>query len=247
MNIAIIFAGGTGKRMRSTTVPKQFLQLYGKPIIAYTLEIFQEHSDIDGIIVVSLESWIPEMEKIVKKYKLTKVSKIVPGGATGQESIFHGLSAARELYPEDSIVLIHDGVRPLVSSETLTADIECAKEKGNAVTVTPAIETIFVDNVDANGELSSDTGHVGTILDRKTCHMAKAPQCFHLGDLLACHARANAEGRDDFIDSASMAMAYGIELYTVDGNTENIKITTPIDFYMFKAIVDANENSQIFG
>jgi 2-C-methyl-D-erythritol 4-phosphate cytidylyltransferase len=164
---------------------------------------------------------------------------VVPGGKTGQESIYNGLKAAASLYPADSIVLVHDGVRPLVDPDTITAAVACAKEKGNAVTVTPAIETIFLDN--------STEGQVGTILDRKTCHMAKAPQCFHLGDLLGCHEKAIAEGKDDFIDSASMVKHYGHELYTVEGKSENIKITTPIDYYMFRAIIDARENSQIFG
>ena len=239
MNIALIFAGGTGKRMYSKAVPKQFLQLYGKPIIIYTLEKFDNHDDIDAIVIDCLKAWIPEMKRFAEKFGLKKVKAVVPGGKTGQESIYNGLKAAASLYPSDSIVLVHDGVRPLVDPLTITAAVACAKEKGNAVTVTPAIETIFLDN--------STEGQVGTILDRKTCHMAKAPQCFHLGDLLGCHEKAIAEGKDDFIDSASMVKYYGHELYTVEGKNENIKITTPIDYYMFRAIIDARENSQIFG
>lgn len=239
MNIALIFAGGTGKRMNSKAVPKQFLQLYGKPIIIYTLEKFDNHEDIDAIVIVCLKAWIPEMKKFAEKFGLQKIKAIVPGGKTGQESIYNGLKAAASLYDSDSIVLIHDGVRPLIDATTITAAVAKAKEKGNAVTVTPAIETIFLDN-DAEGQ-------VGTILDRKTCHMAKAPQCFHLSDILDCHEKAIAEGRSDFIDSASMVKFYGHELYTVEGKSENIKITTPIDYYMFRAIIDASENSQIFG
>ena len=239
MNVALIFAGGTGKRMNSKTVPKQFLQLYGKPIIVYTLDIFENHDQIDAIVVVCLEAWIPEMNKYIDKFGLKKVRAVVPGGASGQESIYNGLKAARDLFPDDTTMLVHDGVRPLIAPETITEDIKCVKKNGNAITVTPATETIFLDN--------SDAGQVGTILDRKKCLMAKAPQCFKLGDLLSFHEEAIKEGKGDFIDSANMAKYYGHELFTVEGKSENIKITTPIDYYMFRAIIDARENSQIFG
>jgi 2-C-methyl-D-erythritol 4-phosphate cytidylyltransferase len=241
LNIALIFAGGTGTRMgRSTqSVPKQFLELYGKPIIIYTLEKFENHDGIDGIVVVCLKDWIPQMRKYVNKFNLTKVRMIVPGGSTGQESIYNGLKAARKMYPDDTVILIHDGVRPLVASSTIAANIACVKEKGNAITVVPATETIFIDN--------SQDGRVGRILDRSQCAMARAPQGFRLGQILECHEKALSEGKKDFIDSASMIKYYGYELYTVQGRTENIKITTPIDFYIFRAIVDAHENSQIFG
>jgi 2-C-methyl-D-erythritol 4-phosphate cytidylyltransferase len=238
MNCALIFAGGTGRRMTTSSVPKQFLQLYGKPIIIYTLEKFEANDLVDGIIVVCLKDWIPRMKGYIKKFGITKVKDVVPGGESGQESIQNGLKAAGEYFPEDTIMLIHDGVRPLVAQNTITSAIRCAEEKGNAITVVPATETIFLDSTE---------GKVGKILDRKQCQMARAPQCFHLADLMALHKRAEAEHRTDFVDSASMARHYDVELYTVEGRSENIKITTPIDFYIFRAIVDANENSQIFG
>ena len=239
MNVALIFAGGSGTRMTNASVPKQFLELYGKPIIIYTLEKFENHEDIQGIVVVCIREWIPKMRSYIRKFGITKVKAIVPGGATGQESIYHGLLQIRRLYPEDTTVLVHDGVRPLVDPETITHAIRRVEEVGNAVTVVPAIETIFLDN--------AENGKVGKILDRKQCEMARAPQCFKLGELLECHEQARAEGRNDFIDSASMFRHYGHELYTVQGKSENIKITTPIDFYIFRAIVDAKENSRIFG
>lgn len=238
MNVAVIFAGGTGKRMNTRTKPKQFLELHGKPILVYTLEKFQRHEEIDGIVLVCLESWIPYCHELIERYRLTKVLAVVPGGASGQESIYHGLAKAREYYPDDAIVLIHDGVRPLISEETISEDIACALERGSAITVSPAIETIVVKKTD---------GEVGEIMDRSRCQLAKAPQCFRLGDILAAHNRAVAEGRGDFIDSASMMRHYGHTLFTVEGSPENIKITTPSDFYVFRAIVDAQENSQIFG
>lgn len=239
-NVAVIFAGGTGQRMNTRTRPKQFLELHGKPIIVYTLEAFNSHSEIDGIIVVMLESYIGYMEDLVRKYALDKVMKIVPGGNSGQGSIYNGLRAASEFYGPEDIVLIHDGVRPLIDEETITANIRCVQEHGTAVTVTAAIETIT---------MKDETGAVGTIIDRSQCELARAPQSFLLGQILEAHNRAGS-GKDSavtFIDSASMMKHYGYKLYTVEGKPENIKITTPSDYYIFRAMVDARENSQIFG
>lgn len=238
MNIALIFAGGTGQRMNTASKPKQFLELHGKPIIIYTLEHFQNHQLIDGIVLVCLESWIPYCKELLEKYHINKVSSIVPGGSNGQESIFNGLSAATNLYPNDSIVLIHDGVRPLINEQVITDDIVCVKENGTAITVSPAIETIVRKQKD---------GHVGDIFDRSSCEMAKAPQCFYLKDIYDAHFKAIKEGKHDFIDSASIMQYYGHELSTVVGPAENIKITTPSDFYIFRAIIDARENMQIMG
>lgn len=239
-NVAVIFAGGTGQRMNTRTKPKQFLELHGKPIIVYTLEAFEQHEEIDGIIVVMLESWIDYTGSLVRKYDLTKVKKIVPGGSSGQESIYNGLCAAASVYDDDDIVLIHDGVRPLIDEETITANIRSVEEHGTAITVTPAIETIT---------MKDETGAVGTIIDRSKCELARAPQSFKLGQILAVHkkARDTSGGADSFIDSASMMKHYGYRLYTVQGKPENIKITTPSDYYIFRAMVDARENSQIFG
>ena len=237
-NVAVIFAGGTGQRMNTRTKPKQFLELHGKPIIVYTLEVFNGHCEIDGIVVVMLEEYIGYMNSLVKKYALYKVVRVVPGGRSGQESIYNGLCAARELYGDNDIVLIHDGVRPLIDEETITANIRSVTERGTAVTVTAAIETIT---------MKDETGAVGTIIDRSQCELARAPQSFRLGEILGVHNRARKEGGLSFIDSASMMKYYGYKLYTVEGKPENIKITTPSDFYIFRAMVDARESSQIFG
>lgn len=238
MNIAIIFAGGTGQRMNTKTRPKQFLELHGKPILVYTLEQFQRHSEIDGIILVSLAGWISYCKELIEQYRLYKVTSVVPGGGTGQESIYHGLQEAASFYPEDSVVLIHDGVRPLIDQDTISKAIHCTQDNGSAVTVAPATETIT---------LGGDDHLVGEIIDRKRCQLAKAPQCFRLGDILNAHRKARDEGRLDFIDSACLMRHYGYSLFTVEGPMENIKITTPYDFYLFRAIADARENSQIFG
>lgn len=239
-NVAVIFAGGTGQRMNTRTMPKQFLELHGKPIIVYTIEAFERHSGIDGIVVVMLESYIGYTKELVRRYALSKVKKIVPGGSSGQESIYNGLCAAAEIYGENDIVLIHDGVRPLIDEETITANIRSVEERGTAITVTAAIETIT---------MKDETGAVGMIIDRSQCELARAPQSFRLGQILGVHNKARQEEGAGlkFIDSASMMKHYGYKLYTVVGKPENIKITTPSDYYIFKAMVDARESSQIFG
>ena len=239
MNIAVIFAGGTGTRMNTKSKPKQFLEMHGKPVLIYTLENFENHPMIDSIVLVCLGSWIEYTEDLLKKFGITKVAKIVPGGDSGQESIYHGVKTAQELYGGDNVVLIHDGVRPLINEETITHCIASVKKNGNGITVSPAIETIFLKNEENN--------RVGQIFDRSRCEMAKAPQCFKLQEILDTHERARREGLNHFIDSASLMQYYGYELFTVEGPAENIKITTPSDFYVFRAIMDAKENLQILG
>lgn len=236
-NIAVIFAGGTGQRMNSKTKPKQFLELHGKPILVYTIEHFQRHKDIDGIVLVILESWIDYCKELVERYRLSKVKAIVPGAETGQGSIYNGITKAAESFGEDSVVLIHDGVRPLIDETTVSNAVACVKKNGNAITVTPAIETV---------SMTDENGRIIDIVERSKCFMARAPQGFYVKDLIAAHHKAQKDELQ-FIDSASMMRHYGHELYTVEGSVENIKITTPSDFYIFRAIVDARENSQIFG
>ncbi len=236
--IAIIFAGGTGQRMNTKTRPKQFLELNGKPIIVHTIEHFQHHPMIDGIVVACLKDWIMEFQRLKKLYCLNKVSAVIPGGENGQQSIYNGLLKAAELYTEDSLVLIHDGVRPLIDENTITKDIECVQRFGSAVTVSPAVETVAI---------RQENGEVGEIIDRKRCEMAKAPQCFYLKDILLAHEKAKEDGNLNFIDSASLMQHYGYDLHTVEGPMENIKITTPSDFYIFRALLNAKENSEIFG
>lgn len=237
MTYALIFAGGSGTRMNSRSRPKQFLQFYGKELIIYTLENFQNHPEVGGIVVVCIQDWIPYLEKLLAKYGIDKVKKIVPGGATGQESIYNGLRAIKESSEPKDIVLVHDGVRPFVNESLISGCIRCVKEHGSAISVTPAIETI----------VTLDNGKIQTITDRSKCFHAKAPQCFYVDELFAAHEKARAEGCANMIDSASLMKHYGHELYTVQGNFDNIKITTPADFYTFKALYEERENQQIFG
>ena len=241
MNIGVIFADGSGTRMNTKSRPKQFLDLNGKPIIIYTIELFDNHLDIDGIVVVCLESWIPFLQKMLKKFEITKVVRVIPGGVSGQDSIFKGLCAAEEYAKEQNddkaIVLIHDGVRPLITEETITDNIAKVKECGSCITTVPAIETVIIDNHD-------DTL---SIPKRSDCMMARAPQSFYLKDIIGAHRKSQEEGKTDFIDSCSMMSHYGYKLGLVQGPMENIKITTPTDYFVLRAMVEVHENQQIFG
>ena len=238
MTNALIFAGGSGTRMNSKSRPKQFLQFYGKELIIHTLENFQNHFEIDGIAVVCIEEWIPYLNKLLEKYGIDKVKAVVSGGVTGQESIFKGLKAIKTFdKDEKSIVLIQDGVRPFINEDVISSCIKKVKEKGSAITVVPATKTI----------ITSEDGKISTITDRSKCCLARAPQCFYLDDILDAHHKAIKDGNLNMIDSASLMKFYGHELYTVQGNADNIKITTPTDFYTFKALYEVRENQQIFG
>lgn len=241
MNTALIFAGGTGSRMKNKDKPKQFLELNGKPIIIHTIEHFDEHPEIDAIVVVCLESWIDFLRNKLEKFNIKKVVNIVPGGMSGQESIRNGLFAIRDFVvgkEENPIVLIHDGVRPLINAKLISDNIQCVKKKGNAITVVPAIETIIE---------TDDNGNIAKVADRTHCKMARAPQSFYLKDILSAHYRSMREGETEMIDSAMLMQHYGTILHTVIEPVENIKITTPMDYHIFRALVMAKENEQIGG
>ena len=239
MNTALIFAGGTGKRMGTAGRPKQFLELHGKPIIIHTLEHFDRHPEIDAIAVVCIAGWIDYLKDQLDRFRIKKVRWIIPGGETSQDSTRAGLNTiAAHCDPRDTIVLIHDGVRPLITEQLISDNIDAVKRFGNAITIAPAIETIIT--VDENENVTA-------LVDRETCRLARAPQSFRLSDILEMHRRSQEEGYDQMIDSASLMIHYGEKLHLVEGPAENIKITTPSDFYIFKAIQEARENMQILG
>ena len=239
MNIGVIFAGGVGTRMRSKDRPKQFLDLYNKPIIIHTLEHFEINKEIDAVVIACVEDWIPYLEKLLYKFRIEKVKKIVPGGKTGQLSIYNGLKAAKEVAGEEkSIVLIHDGVRPLINPELLSENIKCVKEHGSAITAGVVKETIVVVDEKLNVEL---------VPSRVKSRVAKAPQSFWLDEIISIHEKALAYGEDNYIDSCTLMKHYGKQLHMIDGPYENIKITTPDDFYTMRAILEAKENIQIYG
>lgn len=239
MNIGIIFAGGVGTRMNSKDKPKQFLEVHGKPIIVHTIEIFEKANEIDAIIVACIEEWIPYMEELKYKFRLDKIKAIVPGGETGQASIYNGLIAAESLSKsEDTIVLIHDGVRPLINEDLIKKNIANVKKNGSAITCSVAKETFVIVNDDVEVEKIPSRAH---------SRIAKAPQSFFLKDILEVHRQALKDGVNNAIDSCTLMNQYGKTLSVVEGPYENIKITTPDDFYMFRALFDAKENEQLNG
>lgn len=237
MNIAVIFAGGSGKRMNAKDRPKQFLFVHGKPIIVHTIEVFNEHPQIDGIVVVCIEDWIHYMEKLQYTYRLDKIAAIVPGGETGQLSIYNGLVEAARLYGrKENIVLIHDGVRPMIDADLITRNIQCVRENGSSISCGPVSETVV---------LVGDGEEVQEIVNRKNSRVAKAPQGFWLGDVLSVQEEAIAEGVKDAIDTCTLMRRYGRHLSIVNCGADNVKITTPEDFFMFRAVADARENEQL--
>ena len=228
LNYVLIFAGGHGVRMNSSAVPKQFIEVNGKSIIIHTLELFDGMDEIDGIQVVCLADWIDELRRQIADHGIRKVMSIVPGGETGQMSIYNGLVSMRDAgLDQNSLVMIHDGVRPLVSRETIRRNLEVATEFGNAITVSPCTETVIL----ASGD--------GTqVLDRNMCQMARAPQTFRLGEIITHYEMCIANGQTSCIDSATIVTSHGCALHTVEGNPENIKITTPMDVCLFRGLLN---------
>lgn len=237
MATALIFAGGIGERMNSRIKPKQFLEIHGKPILIYTIEWFEDHPEVDNICVVCVEDWMGELRRQLDKNRIQKVKWIVPGGSTGHESIYNGLKAIKEDCDDDTIVLIHDGVRPLISAELISDNILTTRNFGNAVTASKETESLARVKEGKTAE---------EILDKRQMYIIRAPQTFYLKDIWNVHKRAKAEGFKA-IDSADLMQHYSYPLHIVEGFSYNIKITSPSDYYIFRAIYDAKENLQIFG
>lgn len=237
MITALIFAGGTGKRMNSRSKPKQFLEMHGKPIIIYTIEHFEYHDEIDNIVVVCIAEWIEELKGFIKRYGLTKVVKIVPGGETGHDSIYNGLVAIKEFAEDNDIVLIHDGVRPLINEELISQNIQMVKKYGNAITAEAARESVV---------RSIDGESICEVPPRPQMFTAKAPQSFYFGEILKLYEQARKEGLKT-IDSSHLCSLYNVPMHMVQSTRNNIKITEPADYYMFRALYEAMENQQIFG
>lgn len=239
MNIAIIFAGGSGIRM-GAGVPKQFLEINGKPIIIHTLQLFQYHEMIDKIYISVLKNFIPYVEEMAKEYRMDKVARVIPGGETAQDSIYHALKAAEAENPDNSIVLLHDGVRPFVSYEVISNNIRCVQQYGNAITCTASYETILI---------SEDGEKVDDVPYRKETFAAQAPQSFYLKDIIKAHdeVRSRPEKYENMVDACTIVRSLGIDAHMVRGNRGNIKVTTPEDVYMFRALLQYKENEQAFG
>ncbi|QDR81957.1 2-C-methyl-D-erythritol 4-phosphate cytidylyltransferase [Sporomusa termitida] len=223
--------------MNSRAKPKQFLELHGKPVLLYTLDHFEEHQEIDHIIVVCLENWINELQLMLHRYDFKKIIKIVPGGSTGHESIYNGLKAMENICNKDDIVLIHDGVRPLISEELISENIAKAKKYNTAITAEAAKESVVQ---------SRDGARIDHVPERSTMYVAKAPQSFNYPLIWKYYQMAQKEGLLS-IDSAHLLSIYGVEMHMVKSTPNNMKITAPTDYYIFRALYEAMENKQILG
>lgn len=239
MNIAIIFAGGSGVRM-GAGMPKQFLEINGKPIIIHTLDIFQNSPLIDKIYIACKKEYIRKLEYMLDYYRISKAAGVVEGGSTGQDSIYNGIRRALDENPEDSIVLLHDGVRPYITDDVIEKNIESVEKYGTAITCTPFFETPVISR---SGEV------VEEMPLRKYMFTAQAPQSFRLGEIVAAHEevrKVNPEYKD-IADSCNLFCSLGKEVHIVEGNRGNIKVTTPEDFYLLRALLQYRENEQILG
>lgn len=237
MVTALIFAGGTGTRMNSRSRPKQFLEMHGKPIIIYTLEHFEYCDEVDNIVIICLKDWIEELRGYLKRYDIRKVVDIVPGGETGHDSIYNGLVAMRKFVNKDDIVLIHDGVRPLINEELILKNIAAVRKFGNAITSERVRESVVHSE---NGEDITD------VPPREQMYVAKAPQSFYYDKIFDLYEKAHTEGLKT-IDSSHLCHIYNEPMHLVESTRNNIKITEPADYYIYRALYDAIENQQVFG
>lgn len=227
MNVAIIIAGGSGARM-GQDIPKQFLNVYDKPVLLYTLQGFQEHQQIDAILVVCIDGWHDVLRAYAKQFGINKLEWIVSGGETGQESIRNGVYALENICSDDDIVIIHDGIRPLVDESVLTDVIEKCNQYGNAVTSLPYNEQIFV----VDDEISTVK-----YIPRETLRRVSTPQAYKYGKLLQAYKTAFKEKIGIYGSSYTntMMVELGERLYFAKGSDKNIKLTTKDDLEMFKA------------
>lgn len=235
MNIAVIIAGGSGHRT-GQDVPKQFLTVNDKPIIIYTLENFQKNENIDEIIVVCIDGWHHVLEAYAKQFGITKLKHIVSGGESGQHSIMNGVETAYANYPEDSCVVIHDGIRPLVDESVLNDVINTCYKYGNGVTSLPYNEQIFVIEDDISTK---------QYIPRETLRRVSTPQAYKLGKLHECYKKAYETGVG-FGGSAyvnTMMVDLGETLYFAKGSDKNIKLTTKDDLKIFMGYIQTGDKN----
>lgn len=237
MNIAVIIAGGSGSRM-GQDIPKQFINVYDKPILIYTLEAFQNHPQIDAIEVVCIDGWHDILRAYAKQFNITKLKWIVKGGNTGQESIRNGVYNLEDKCNSDDIIIIHDGIRPLVDETVLSDVIIKCKQYGNAVTSLPYNEQIFVIDDDI-----STTKYI----PRETLRRVSTPQAYKFGKLKWAYNQAFEKEIGIYGSSYTntMMVELGEKLYFAAGSDKNIKLTTKDDLEMFKAYIKLEKDNWI--
>lgn len=232
MNVALVIAGGSGQRM-GHDIPKQFIHVYDKPVIIYTLESFQKHPLIDVIEVVCIDGWQDILCAYAEQYGIIKLKYIISGGNTCQESIRNGIYNLQDVCKENDIIIIHDGIRPLVESEVLSDVIAKCKIYGNAVTSMPYNEQIFV----ASDEISTVQ-----YIPRETLRRVATPQAYTYGKLNWAYHKAFCEnigiGQSSYTNT--MMVELGERLYFAAGSDRNIKLTTKDDLALFQAYIKSN-------
>ncbi len=235
MVVALLTAAGTGTRM-GQDIPKQFMHVENKPIIIHTMEAFQNHPSIDAIIVVTLASWVDVVKAYAAQFNITKLKWVIPGGATGQESICKGLNKIKEeTNDDDTVVMVHDGNRCLVSSEIISNSLATFKQHGSAVAAIPCVEAVF---------RSSDNGMSSDIsIPREQLFRTQTPHTYTLGKLLWAHQEAAKRGIESTAASCTLMQALGETVYFSKGSEENLKITTVDDMMIFKALLHTKKDS----
>lgn len=229
MNVAVIIAGGSGTRTNQD-IPKQFLNVLDKPIVVYTMEAFQKHPEIDAIEVVCLDGWHDVLKAYARQFGIAKLKWVVSGGQTGQESIRNGVSNLKDKISDDDIVIIHDGIRPMVSEEVISDCIEKCREHGNGITSLPITEQIFsVEN-----EIYTEK-----FIPRETLRIQQTPQAYKFEKIYAGYEKAFSEniGISSSSYANTMMAELGEKLYFAKGSSKNIKITTKEDIEIFKAML----------
>ena len=230
-NIALIIGGGVGARMNQD-IPKQFINVYDKPVIVYTMEAFQKHPDIDGIEVVCLDDWQGALKAYAKQFGIAKLENVVSGGKNGQDSIRNGLYDIASRHGSDTVVLVHDAIRPMVSEEVITDNIRVCREYGNAITVIPCTAAML-----KTYDALSTTEQV----PRDNLKITQTPQAFFVDDLVSAHKEALAKGITNSVASCTMYIELGRKLYMSKGSEKNLKITTTEDIEIFKALLNARK------
>jgi 2-C-methyl-D-erythritol 4-phosphate cytidylyltransferase len=222
-NIALITAGGFGARV-GQEVPKQFLTIFDKPIVVYTLERFQFHSEIDAIVVVCLESWSEPLRVYCRQYGITKLESVVTGGASGFESILNGLREIKAKFNENDFCIIHESVRPCVTEEMISDSLRVAERFGGAVAALRS-EDELLDN-----EL--------TLIDRDVFRIIQNPHTFRLGKLLEAYGAAKEHGITESLGTAVLMSKLGYKFGFSMGKTDNMKITTKQDVDYFRQTIE---------
>lgn len=236
MNIALIIAGGVGARM-GQDIPKQFINVFDKPVVVYTMEAFQKHPNIDAIEVVCLEGWHEVLYAYAKQFGITKLENIVNGGENGQDSIRNGLlDIAKRHQDANDIVLVHDAIRPMLSQDIISDNIRVCKQFGNAITVVPCTAAMLKT---FDGQSSEEQ------VPRDNLKTTQTPQTFFLKDLLQAHKEALERGITKSIASCTMYIELGRKLYLSLGSEKNLKLTTPEDLEIFKALLQAKKDNWI--